>query len=238
MICWVVERTLAARSVSRVIVATDDHRILEALRSRGYEALETRSDHKSGTDRVAEVASSLDNAEVIVNVQGDEPMISPETIDRAVAALIDLPQGRKELAVAGIATTWEPVESVADILNPDVVKIALNESGQALYFSRSPIPFPREAVREYGTIELALESEPSLIESFRKHTGLYVYWRDLLLDFTRWPQSELERRESLEQLRALEHGVVIRAVKASSLSIGVDTYPDFERVRDLMEAEV
>ncbi|HLE61496.1 MAG TPA: 3-deoxy-manno-octulosonate cytidylyltransferase, partial [Pyrinomonadaceae bacterium] len=223
MICWVAERTMAARSVSRVIVATDDQRILEALRSRGYEAVETHPDHKSGTDRVAEVASNLDDAEIIVNVQGDEPMISPETIDRAVAALTDFPQENKEVAAPGIATTWEPIESISEVLNPDVVKIVLDDSGRALYFSRSPIPFPRDAVREYGTIELALESKPSLVESFRKHTGLYVYWRDVLLDFTRWPQSEHERQESLEQLRALEHGVVIRAVRASSLSIGVDT---------------
>jgi 3-deoxy-manno-octulosonate cytidylyltransferase (CMP-KDO synthetase) len=221
-----------------VIVATDDQRILEALRSRGYEAVETHLDHKSGTDRVAEVARNLDDAEIIVNVQGDEPMISPETIDRAVAGLTDFGQGSKKVAVAGIATTWEPIESISDVLNPDVVKIALDDSGRALYFSRSPIPFPRDAVREYGTIELALESKPSLVESFRKHTGLYVYWRQVLLDFTRWPQSELERQESLEQLRALEHGVVIRAVRASSLSIGVDTYPDLERVRNLMESEL
>jgi 3-deoxy-manno-octulosonate cytidylyltransferase (CMP-KDO synthetase) len=235
MICWVVERAMAARSVSRVIVATDDQRIIDALCSRGYEAVETRSCHKTGTDRIAEVAEQLDDADIIVNVQGDEPMISPQTIDRAVAALIDSFDGSRAFSMPGIATVWEPIETAADVLNPDVVKIAVDESERALYFSRSPIPYPREVVREHGTIEAALENDPSLVHSFRKHTGLYVYRRDVLLEFTRWPQSELERQESLEQLRALEHGVVIKAVKAISGSVGVDTLSDLERVRNLME---
>lgn len=237
MICWVVERTQAASSVSRVIVATDDQRILEALRSRGYEAVETRKDHQSGTDRIAEVASRLD-ADIIVNVQGDEPLISSETIDRAVTVLADFPPGPEAFGGTGMVTAWEPIESPADVLNPDVVKIALDESDRALYFSRSPIPYPREAVCQHGTLEAALEKEPSLVKLFRKHTGIYVYWRELLLEFTRWPQSELERRESLEQLRALEHGVVIRAVRASSGTIGVDTLSDLERVRNLMEPKI
>jgi len=228
MIYWVVERALAARSVSRVIVASDDRRILDAVRSQGCEAVKTRSDHASGTDRVAEVALQLDDAAMIVNVQGDEPMISPETIDRAVYALYHSPEG------IAITTTWEPIATVGEVMNPDVVKIVLTETGRALYFSRSPVPFPRQAVREHGTIEAALGNDPSLLKLFRKHTGLYVYRRDVLLEFTRWPQSELERRESLEQLRALEHGVKIRAVEASSPSIGVDTYTDLERVREMM----
>jgi 3-deoxy-manno-octulosonate cytidylyltransferase (CMP-KDO synthetase) len=122
-------------------------------------------------------------------------------------------------------------------LNPDVVKIVCDESGRALYFSRSPVPYPREAVREHGTLEHALENDPSLIRSFRKHTGLYIYKRDVLLKFTQWPQSELERKESLEQLRALEHGLTIRAVEATARSIAVDTLPDLERVRRLMSAK-
>jgi 3-deoxy-manno-octulosonate cytidylyltransferase (CMP-KDO synthetase) len=228
MICWVVERTLAAEKVSRVIVATDDQRILEAVQSRGFEAMKTRSDHASGTDRIAEVASKID-ADSIVNVQGDEPLISPTTIDVAVAALT---------GDAGMATTWEPIHSAADVLNPDVVKIVCDDSGHALYFSRSPVPFPREAVREHGTIESALDNDPSLAGRFRKHTGLYVYRREVLLEFTSWPQSALERGESLEQLRALEHGVKIRAVEASSSSIGVDTFPDLERVREILNFRV
>lgn len=236
MICWVVERTMAATSVSRVIVATDDQRIFDAISSRGYEAVKTSTRHKSGTDRIAEVAERLDDAKIIVNVQGDEPMISPETIDRAVTALADCFQGNE--GRPGIATTWEAIEKAADVLDPNVVKIVLDESGRAVNFSRSPIPYPREAVRAHGSIEAALENDPSLVKLFRKHTGLYVYWREVLLEFARWPESELERQESLEQLRALEHGVVVRAVKAISGSIGVDTLSDLERVRNLMESTV
>ena len=229
MICHVVERTLAARNVSRVIVATDDDRIRKAVESSGYECVLTRADHASGTDRIAEVASSLPDAGVIVNVQGDEPLISSETIERAVAEM-----GEEKNT---IVTTWEPIESAADVLNPDVVKVVANDREDALYFSRSPIPYPRDAVREHGSIEAALRNDPSLISTFRKHTGLYVYSRDVLLQFTQWPQTELERAERLEQLRALEHGVRFKVIKASSSSIGVDTAEDLKRVRSIVEAE-
>jgi 3-deoxy-manno-octulosonate cytidylyltransferase (CMP-KDO synthetase) len=261
MICWVVERALAARNVSRAIVATDDERILEVVKSAGYEAVMTRANHKSGTDRIAEVAASIGDAEIIVNVQGDEPLISPETIERAIEAMEEKgnrgtgekgkgedsrgekgkgergrgkARGDRECEV-GIVTTWEPMESVADVLNPDVVKVVVDEGERALYFSRLPVPFPRDAVRRYGSLETALSNEPSLLSSFRKHTGLYVYRRDVLLEFAGWPQSELERLESLEQLRALEHGVKIKAIKASTPSIGVDTMEDLERVRKIAE---
>jgi 3-deoxy-manno-octulosonate cytidylyltransferase (CMP-KDO synthetase) len=226
MICWVAERALAARNVSRAIVATDDQRILDAVRSAGHEAVMTSPDHKSGTDRIAEVAVSLEAAEIVVNVQGDEPMISTETIERAVQALAE---------GIGIVTTWEPMESASDVLNPDVVKIVVDDNEIATYFSRSAVPYPRDAVRRHGSIEAALENEPLLLSSFRKHTGLYVYRRDVLLGFAKWPQTELERTESLEQLRALAHGVKIRVIKASTSSIGVDTMEDLERVRAIVE---
>ncbi len=129
-------------------------------------------------------------------------------------------------------TTWEPMESAADVLNPDVVKVVVDDRERAIYFSRLPVPYPRDAVRQHGSIEAALLEEPGLLTNFRKHTGLYVYRRDLLLAFANWPQSELEHLESLEQLRALEHGVQIKAIKASANSIGVDTIGDLERVRE------
>jgi len=270
MICWVVERALAARNVSRAIVATDDERILAAVKSAGFEALMTRADHRSGTDRIAEVAASLEDVDMIVNVQGDEPLISPATIESAIEALGEKwnrgkgekgnggkGEGGKGKTVnsetgeegkgergkengddecdVGMVTTWEPIESVADVLNPDVVKVVVDEADRALYFSRLPVPFPRDAVRRYGSLETALSNEPSLLSSFRKHTGLYVYRRDVLLEFAGWPQSELERLESLEQLRALEHGVKIKAIKASTSSIGVDTMENLERVRKIAE---
>ena len=226
MICLVASQASKARNVERVIVATDDQRIVSVVEAAGFEAVLTRPDHASGTDRIAEVAAKLDT-EIVVNVQGDEPLIAPETIERAVAALVASP-------TAGIVTTWEPIAQAADVLNPDLVKIVVDAGGRAVYFSRAPVPWPRDAVREHGSLENALLQKPSLLRSFRKHTGLYVYRRDLLLQFTKWPQSELELQESLEQLRALEYGVQIQAMAASTPSIGVDTQEDLELVRKLV----
>ena len=191
----------------------------------------TRANHASGTDRIAEVAEGLKDVDIIVNVQGDEPTISPETIDGAVEALIGDPE-------CGISTTWEPIESADDVLSPDVVKIVVDENDRAVYFSRSPVPYPRDAVRQHGSLQQALENDASVLARFRKHTGLYVYRREVLLAMARWPQTELERTESLEQLRALEHGVKIKAIQASGTSIGVDTIEDLERVRKSLEFEV
>ena len=229
MICWVTERAMEARNVARVIVATDDERIVDVVRSAGGEAVMTSADHPSGTDRLAEVAEALDDTEIIVNLQADEPLISPQTIERAIEASSD--------ESVGIVTTWEAIETAADVLNPDVVKIVVDNSGRALYFSRSPVPYPREAVRKHVTLESALRNDPGLLGQFRKHTGLYVYRKEVLLEFTRWPQSDLERVECLEQLRALEHGVKIKAIEASTPSIGVDTREDLERVRASIQKE-
>jgi 3-deoxy-manno-octulosonate cytidylyltransferase (CMP-KDO synthetase) len=228
MILHVLERALAARNVSRAICATDDRRVLDAVLSAGFEAVMTRSDHESGSDRLAEVAATLDESvEVVVNLQGDEPLISPQTIERAIDELLKDSQ-------AQIVTTSEEIKDAADVLSADVVKVVTDGSGRALYFSRSPIPFPRDAVRRYGTLLAALEIEPLLLETFRKHTGLYVYRRSFLLEYTRWPPSTLERAESLEQLRALERGVTIKVIEAESVSIGVDTERDLERVRKII----
>jgi len=245
MVCWVVERALAARNVARAIVATDDLRIAEAVRSAGFEAALTRREHRSGTDRVAELTAGLEGAEIVVNVQGDEPLISSATIDRAIESLVEednFPQrseGAKENRKegVGIVTTWEPIESVLDVLNPDIVKLVVDKNGRAIYFSRSPVPYPRDAVRRHGTIEAALANESSLLSQFRKHTGLYVYRREVLLEFANWSESELEQTESLEQLRALEHGVKIKAIQTSTPSIGVDTMEDLERVRAIVAEE-
>jgi 3-deoxy-manno-octulosonate cytidylyltransferase (CMP-KDO synthetase) len=229
MILWVAERALAARNVARAIVATDDRRILDAVRAEGFEALMTRSDHASGSDRLAEVAATLDDTEVIVNVQGDEPLISPITIEMAVDELT----GDDRLLMV---TSSEIITEAADVLSPDVVKVVTDGAGNALYFSRSPIPYPRDGVRAHGTLEAALEKDPSLVKQFRKHTGFYAYRRRFLLEYSAWPQSALERAESLEQLRALEHGVMIKVVESPTPSIGVDTMADLERVREIMKA--
>jgi 3-deoxy-manno-octulosonate cytidylyltransferase (CMP-KDO synthetase) len=228
MIVWVAERALSARNVSRAIVATDDRRILEAVSAAGFEAVMTSPAHESGSDRLAEVAATLDTADVIVNVQGDEPLISPGTIELAVDEIINADE-------AQIVTTCEAITEAADVLSPDVVKVVVDSGGRALYFSRSAIPYPREAVRRHGTLSAALENEPQLLQLFRKHTGLYAYRRSFLLEYAGWPQSRLEKTEALEQLRAMERGVTIKVVEADTPSIGVDTPEDLLRVRALME---
>jgi 3-deoxy-manno-octulosonate cytidylyltransferase (CMP-KDO synthetase) len=230
MVCWVAERALAARNVDRVIVATDSEDIVETVRAKGFEVMLTGSQHTSGTDRVAEVAAAIPEAEIIVNVQGDEPLISPQTIERAVDVM-HAEMRKEKNGGAGIVTTWEPIESHADVFDPDIVKVVVDDDDNAIYFSRSPVPFPRDAAKRHGSPEIALEAEPDLLKLFRKHTGLYVYRREVLLEFTKWPQTQLEQIEALEQLRALAHGVKMKVVEACSTSIGVDTLVDLERVR-------
>jgi len=228
MVCWVAERARAAKNVSRVIIATDSLEIYARAEAHGIEVVMTDSNHASGTDRVAEVAAELSDAEIIVNVQGDEPLISPETIEQAVDEM-------EKDSVAGIVTTWEPIEALDELLNFDNVKVVVGDNGYALYFSRSPVPFPRDAFLRHGDPNDALICEPELWSNYRKHTGLYVYRREVLLQFTRWPQTRLEKYEGLEQLRALEHGVKIRVIKAAASSIGVDTQEDLDKVRALIE---
>ena len=232
LILHTVEGAKKASSVDRVIVATDDPGILEAVNASGSEAVMTSPDHRSGSDRIAEVAEELAPGTVIVNVQGDEPLVAPETIDSAVEA--------KLKGEADIVTVCEPLNSLyGELLNFDVVKAVVAEDGRALYFSRSPMPFPRDAsLRHGGDPNRAFENEPELFADYRKHVGLYVYSREFLLRFTKLPQTRLEKLESLEQLRALENGAIIEVVDAKSRSIGVDTAEDFERVTDIIEAGV
>ncbi|HEV7843847.1 MAG TPA: 3-deoxy-manno-octulosonate cytidylyltransferase [Pyrinomonadaceae bacterium] len=228
MIIRVVERALSAQNIARAIVATDDRRILDAVRQAGFEAVMTSPAHRSGSDRLAEVAASLDDADVIVNVQGDEPLISPRTIELAVDELINADE-------ALMVTTCEAITRASDVVSTDVVKVIVDRGGRALYFSRSPIPYPRDAVQQHGSLSAALENDPQLLKLFRKHTGLYAYRRSFLLEYAGWPQTELERTEALEQLRALERGVTIKVVETDEPSIGVDTVEDLERVRALLE---
>lgn len=225
-----VEQAKKAVNISRVIVATDSKKVLRAMQEADNEAVLTSEAHQSGSDRIAEVAENLPENSIIVNVQGDEPMISPHTIELVVEAIL-------ENDLIQMATTCELIEEVKDVLSSDVVKVVVDENGFALYFSRSPIPFPREAVKKHGSLENALREEKDLIKRFRKHTGLYVYRREFLLEYTKLAQTSLEKTEMLEQLRALENGVKIKVVEVSESSIGVDTKEDFERVRNIIEAE-
>jgi 3-deoxy-manno-octulosonate cytidylyltransferase (CMP-KDO synthetase) len=230
LILWTVEQAKKAKNVSRVIVATDSEEILRVVEESGSEAVLTAENHQSGSDRIAEVAEILPENSIIVNVQGDEPLISPTTIEKAVNAIL------QDDSIE-MATTCEPIHDIKDVLSPDVVKVVTDENGFALYFSRLPIPFPREAVKKHGNLEIALREEKNLISLYRKHTGLYVYRREFLLKYTRLKQTNLEKTEMLEQLRALENGGRIKVIEVSESSIGVDTREDFERVRQVLKAE-
>jgi 3-deoxy-manno-octulosonate cytidylyltransferase (CMP-KDO synthetase) len=221
----VVERASRARLVSRVIVATDDDRIVEAVTAHGGEARLTSPNHASGTDRVAEVSAQL-NSEIVVNVQGDEPLIEPSTIDAAIAPLVEDSQIQ-------ISTTSEPITTVEDVFSSSVVKVVTDARGYALYFSRSPIPYSRLAGEM--TLEASLRADAALLSGYRKHSGLYAYRADFLRQFAGMEPSPLERLEALEQLRAIENGFKIRVVRVEHRSIGVDTLQDLERVRRFIE---
>lgn len=228
LILHTFDRARAAKNVSRVIVATDDQRILQTVRDYGGEAILTAPNHQSGSDRVAEVAADLPENSIIVNVQGDEPLIPISTVETAVAAIL-------QNSLTDIVTTCEPIANWRDVMNPNAVKVVTDANGYALYFSRAPIPFPREQTIKYGSLENALRADINLLAAFRKHTGLYVYRREFLLKFTNLKQSNLEKMELLEQLRALEAGARIKVINVSESSIGVDTPEDFERVRLIVE---
>lgn len=231
LIVRTAERARAAKCIERIIVATDDDRIFDAVTAAGFEAVMTRPDHASGSDRIAEVAESLSAGSIIVNVQGDEPLIDPETIDRAISAIAECGMRNAELC-PDIVTVYEELRSPDEMSDPNIVKVVTNEAGRALYFSRSPMPFPRDAASRYGGVREALAAEPNLILTFKKHVGLYVYRREYLLEFTKMEPTKLEQAEMLEQLRALENGAYIKVVEAASNSIGVDTEEDLAAVRE------
>jgi 3-deoxy-manno-octulosonate cytidylyltransferase (CMP-KDO synthetase) len=208
MIEHVYRRAREASSIARVIVATDDLRIQSAVERFGGECVMTSAAHQSGTDRLAEVAASLD-ADIIVNVQGDEPLVAPAMIDAAVAPMASDPE-------LMMSTLRKRITDPAEPQNPHVTKVVVDRHGFALYFSRAPIPFTRAGQPE----------APAW-----RHIGMYVYRRRCLLQLSRLPQSALERAEALEQLRALEHGIRIQAIETTCDTIGVDTPEDLERVR-------
>jgi 3-deoxy-manno-octulosonate cytidylyltransferase (CMP-KDO synthetase) len=219
MLEHVFERTSQARYLTSVTIATDDERIAAAARSFGAPVRMTRADHISGTDRVAEVASA-DTAELIVNIQGDEPLIDPAAIDAAILPLLHDEDIR-------MGTLKKRIEDPREIGDPNVVKVVTDRSGNAIYFSRSTIPYMRST-------KLAGETACPTY----KHIGLYVYRRDFLLGYSDLPVGPLEQAERLEQLRALENGYPIRVVETEYESLGVDTPEDLERVSKLFDASV
>jgi 3-deoxy-manno-octulosonate cytidylyltransferase (CMP-KDO synthetase) len=215
MIEHVYRRAAEASSVTRVIVATDDARIRSAVERFGGDCVMTSPAHQSGTDRLAEVAASLTD-EVIVNVQGDEPLLEPGMIDEAVAPFAADP-------ALMMSTLRKRITDPAELQNPNVTKVVVDRHGFALYFSRAPIPFTRAGQPE----------APAW-----RHIGMYVYRRGCLLELSRLPPTALERAEALEQLRALEHGIRIRAIETTYETIGVDTPEDLDRVRRICGASV
>ncbi|HSH49675.1 MAG TPA: 3-deoxy-manno-octulosonate cytidylyltransferase [Halomonas sp.] len=218
-----------ASGASRLVVAVDDARIRDALEGSGAEVLMTRSDHPSGTDRLAEVAEQLalpDDA-IVVNVQGDEPLIPPALIDQVAALLAADPH-------ASVATLAEPIVEVDSLFNANVVKVVADARGRALYFSRAPIPWRREGWGEdrqgSGAALDALRSG-----NWLRHLGLYAYRAGFLRAFQQWPPAPLETLEQLEQLRALHHGHAIQVgLAAEPHPAGVDTAEDLERVRAIV----
>jgi 3-deoxy-manno-octulosonate cytidylyltransferase (CMP-KDO synthetase) len=212
LIQHVVDAARRSTRLTRIIVATDDRRIFDAVTSRGGEAMMTRSDHPSGTDRVAEVASAIGDADIVVNLQGDEPQIEGSTLDLVASLLVDDPS----LPMATIAT---PIRETFVYHDPSCVKVVRAASGRALYFSRSPIPH----VRDGGFDPIAEQPQAFL------HLGLYAYRRDFLLELATMPPSPLERLEKLEQLRVLEAGYPIAVGIVDEPSVGIDTPEDYRR---------
>ena len=206
MVQHVVDQVKQCERVRQVIVATDDMRVVDALRHFGTTCVMTSPAHQSGTDRVAEVAGELDD-DIIVNVQGDEPEIEPHVVD----GLIE----RMEEHDDDLATAATPFKSIADVQNPNMVKVVVSEGGHALYFSRSPIPYDRD-----GRL-----NDPS---QWKLHLGIYAYRRKFLLEFANWPPTMLEQTEKLEQLRALEHGRKIYVMPVERATSGIDTPQQYE----------
>ena len=227
MVQRVYERARAAKRVDQVLVATDDERIARVVRGFGGEAVLTSPEHATGTDRVAEVARGLD-AEIVINVQGDEPLLDPAGMDAVAEALA----GDQALEIATLSL---PLVSLDEMLAPSVVKVVTDAAGDALYFSRSPIPHVRQPG---GSDPRAAAAEAVARGLARKHVGLYGYRREALLRFAALPQHPLEVAEGLEQLRALAAGMRIRVVPTQGeAGVAVDTQEDLERVRALLASE-
>lgn len=216
MVQRVYERAKLAQTVHNVIVATDDQRIIDAVTAFGGSAVLTRPDHRTGTERIAEVAAHTPG-EIFVNVQGDEPLIDPAAIDIAVAAILEEP-------IAQIATVATAIRNANDLMDANVVKTVLDFEENALYFSRAPIPWLRDA-------------KQNIRVKYWKHLGLYVFQRDALLEYPTLPQGELEKIEQLEQLRWMENGWKIRVAEVQHDAVSVDVPEDVVRVEKLLQNE-
>ena len=218
MLQHVYERASQARYITSIIIATDDRGVFEVARNFGARVRMTRPDHLSGTDRVAEVASA-ENCDIVVNIQGDEPLIDPDAIDAAILPMVHDSEIR-------MATLKKKIVDPREMADPNVVKVITDHAGDAIYFSRLPIPYQRDALA------------PGQVAHYYKHIGIYLYERDFLLGYSALPVGPLEQAERLEQLRALENGLKIRVVETDYESLGVDTPEDLERVANLFDASM
>ncbi len=212
MICRVYDRAVQAACVSEVVVATDDSRVKQAVEAHGGKAMMTAREHPTGTDRLAEVAAAYPTADLIINVQGDEPLLEPAVLDQLAAAF----DGDEDLCMATVMTE---ITDVREQTNPNNVKVVTDKQGYALYFSRSLLPYPRyqKGVPVY------------------KHIGIYAYRRDFLLQYAAMPPTPLEETEALEQLRALENGYRIEVIKTNHRFVGVDTAEDLALVNKIYQ---
>ena len=210
MICRVYDRAAQAKTLSGVVVATDDERILRAVEENGGRAMMTAKDHPTGTDRLAEVAAAYPDVDLIINVQGDEPLIEPSLID-------ELGRAFEEDDDLRMATVMTPITEESEQKNPNNVKVVTDKNGYALYFSRSLLPYPRN---DAGT-------------PVYKHIGIYAYRRNFLLSYAKMEPTPLERAESLEQLRALENGYKIKCIKTNARFVGVDTPEELAKVNEI-----
>ena len=215
LIQHVWERCQLCSQLDELIIATDDSRILNATKKFGANAVMTSSNHPTGTDRIFEAAQKFPEAQYLINIQGDEPLIDPKLIDELAQSLILEP----DTAMATAANPLHPEQDKNLILDPNVVKVVLSHSGHALYFSRSPIPYQRD-------------KSPKL--QFFRHKGVYAYRHDFLKKFVTWPPSPLERAESLEQLRALENNARIKVIITNDTSPGVDTLEQANLIESLI----
>jgi 3-deoxy-manno-octulosonate cytidylyltransferase (CMP-KDO synthetase) len=232
LIQHVWERSVRAGKLDRVVVATDDERIRQAVVSFGGEALLTSPDHLTGTDRVQEAVRKLESSgatiDVVLNIQGDEALVEPEVLDRLAATLMDNPE-------LDYATMAEPFSSIEEILDPNTCKVVLDQNGDALYFSRSPIPFHRKAATG-GIADLAeaLRADPDRLKNYHRQVGIYGFKRKALDEFAALPKGRLEEIEGLEQLRIIEAGRRIRVVLSSRVTMDVDLPGDVKKVESLL----
>ena len=226
MIVRVLERARACAELDRIIVATDSAEIRRVVEAAGGEARLTSAAHRTGSDRVAEVAAAIDE-ELVLNLQGDEPLVPAST----VARLVEFARGRADLTVA---TAVVPLARESDVVNPNIVKAVGSRAGKALYFSRCPVPYCKSAPLDLA----ARPGSERVVAGYRKHVGIYLYRREFLLEFVHLEPTPLEIAESLEQLRILEHGYPVFLVDVPEDSISVDTHEDLEVVESLVAERV